>query len=72
MKILLQHTRTLLYLRARDAWTRNQIEAQDFRHSQAATDFAHQHKLRDVQLAVMFPGSEDVVVPLPPRRAAVC
>lgn len=71
MKILLQHTRTLLYLRAIDAWTRSKCEAQDFRHSQAAIDFAHRNQLQDVQLAVKFEDpDDDVVAPLPAANQA--
>ena len=66
MKILLQHTRTLLYVRTADTWTRNEFEARDFQHSQKAIDFAHANNLRDVQIAVKFIDAHyDVVAPLP-------
>jgi len=67
MKILLQHTRTLLYVRSNETWTRSEFEARDFQHSQKAIDFAHGHNLRDVQIAVKFVDAEDdVVAPVPP------
>jgi hypothetical protein len=69
MKILLQHTRTLQYLRTEEAWTRSEAEARNFQHSQKAIDFAHQHNLTEVYIAVKFPGGDaDVVAPLPALR----
>lgn len=65
MKILLQHSRTLHYLRANGSWTRDEKEARDFSHSQTAIDYAFEHKLTHVYVTVKFPGSETVAVPLP-------
>lgn len=66
MKILLQHARTQLYLRRLGDWTENPQEAFDFQHSQRAIDFARDHKLSGVQIAVNFVDCEcDEVVPLP-------
>ncbi len=70
MKILLQHSRTRLYLRGPGDWTANPAEALDFQHSQKAIDFARQHGLSGVQIAVKFTDCEsDEVVPLPPPAA---
>jgi hypothetical protein len=71
MKILLQHTRTLQYLRTNEAWTRSELEARNFQHSQSAIDFAHENNLTDVYVTVKFLGcdSDDVAIPLPARRA---
>ena len=70
MKILLQHTRTLLYIRTAEVWTRNEFEARDFQHSQKAIEFAHTNNLTDVQIAVKFiDGHYDVVAPLPAMQA---
>lgn len=67
MKILLQHARTRLYFRGLGDWTANVYEAFDFQHSQRAIDFAYEHGLAGVQIAVRFMDSEyDEVVPLPP------
>ena len=67
MKILLQDTRTLLYVRTPGSWTRSEFEARDFGHSQKAIDFAYEHHLEDIQIAVKFVDSAfDEVAPLPP------
>ncbi len=58
MKILLQHTRTQLYLRSLGNWTPDPLAAYDFRHSRRATDFAHQHAIGGVQVAIKFLGEE--------------
>ena len=66
MKILLQHSRTLLYFRKLGEWTDDPAEAFDFQHSQKAINLARQHRLSGVQIAVKFTDSEcDEVVPLP-------
>ena len=66
MKILLQHARTQLYLRSLGNWTANPLEGLDFQHSQRAIDFAREHSIGGVQIAVKFTDSEfDEVVPLP-------
>lgn len=66
MRILLQHTKTLHYLRADHTWTRNHSEARDFGHSETAIAFAHDSGLRDVYVTVKFPGDyPEVVVPIP-------
>lgn len=65
MKILLQNTRTQLYLRNAVSWTANEFEALDFQHSQKAVDYAEMHELSDVQIAVKFIDSRyDVTAPL--------
>jgi hypothetical protein len=67
MKILLQHARTQLYLRKLGDWTDNPQEAFDFQHTQRAIDFARNHKLAGVHIAVNFVDCEcDEVFPLPP------
>lgn len=66
MKILLQHVRTQLYLRSLGNWTANPMDGHDFQHSQRAIDFARDHSLNGVQIAVKFIDSEfDEVFPLP-------
>jgi len=65
MKILLQHSRTQLYFRGLGDWTSNFQDAFDFQHSRRAADFAHQHRLSGVQIAVRFLDSQfDEVFPL--------
>ncbi len=65
MKILLQHTRTQLYLRDVGDWTTNPDEARDFQNSQRAIGFAREHSLAGVQIAVKFVDSRfDEVFPL--------
>ncbi len=54
MKILLQHTRTGLYVSAPGEWAVDLHLATDFQHSKKAVDFARQHRLTDVQFAVRF------------------
>jgi hypothetical protein len=72
MKILLQHTQTLKYLRADRTWTRHDSEARTFLHSQRAIDFAFENNLTDVYVAVKFLGGDpDVVAPLPSARPFV-
>lgn len=66
MRILLQHTRTGLFLRSLGNWTANAAEGHDFQHSQRAIDFAVEHKLSSVQIAVKFIESEfDEIFPIP-------
>jgi len=65
MRILLQHARTRLYLRGLGDWTANPQDGFDFQHSQKAVDFAHQHALNGVQIAVKFIDSQfDEIFPL--------
>jgi hypothetical protein len=67
MRILLQHARTGLYFRGLGNWTANPFDALDFQHSQRAIDFARQHQLSGVQIAVRFLDSDyDEIAPLPP------
>ena len=71
MKILLQHSRTQLYLRKLGDWTQYPNEGFDFQHSQKAIDFASQHRLQGVQIAVNFIDSDcDEIVPLPSYATA--
>jgi hypothetical protein len=71
MKILLQHARTQLYVRSLGNWTANPLEAYDFQHSQRAMDFARDHGLTAVQIAVKFVDPQyDEVFPLPPVTIA--
>lgn len=77
MKILLQHARTQLYLRSLGNWTADPIEAYDFRHSRRAIDFAHEHSIGGVQVAIKFLGdefNEEFAIPIaaasPPRMVA--
>ena len=66
MRILLQHVRTRLYLRNLGYWTANPFESLDFEYSQKAIEFAREHNISDVQIAVTFADSQfDEVVPLP-------
>jgi hypothetical protein len=66
MRILLQHARTGLYLCQAGNWTANPFEALDFQHSQVAIDFARDHGIDGVQIAVTFVDHQfDEVVPLP-------
>ena len=71
MRILLQHTRTGLYLKGLGNWTANPYDAFDFQHSQRAIDFARQHRLVGVQIAVRFIDSDyDEIAQLPPMATA--
>jgi len=72
MRILLQHARTQLYQRGLGDWTANPYDAFDFQHSQKAIDFARDHRLSGVQIAVKFIDSEfDEVAALPPLAHAL-
>lgn len=72
MRILLQHVRTQLYLRSLGNWTANPLEGHDFQHSQRAVDFARDHGIGGVQIAVKFlDGQFDEVFPLPSSPDAV-
>ena len=65
MRILLQHVRTQLYLRSLGNWTANPLEGYDFQHSQRAVDFAREHGIGGVQIAVKFlDGQFDEAFPL--------
>jgi hypothetical protein len=71
MRILLQHARTQLYLRSLGNWSANPLDAHDFQHSQRAIDFAREHGIGGVQIAVKFLDSQyDEVFPMPARVAA--
>jgi len=71
MKILLQHARTQLYLRSLGNWTASPFEGYDFQHSQRAIDFAREHGITGVQIAVKFLESQyDEVYPLPVTSGA--
>jgi hypothetical protein len=66
MKILLQHARTQLYLRSLGNWTVNPLEGYDFQHSRRAADFAREHGIGGVQIAVKSTDSHfDEVIPVP-------
>lgn len=66
MKILLQHSRTQLYLRGLGDWTPDPNQAYDFGRSQRAMDFAREHYIVGAQIAVKFLDPEfDEVFPLP-------
>ena len=54
MKVLLQHARTQLYLRCLGIWTADPGEAYDFHHSRRAIDFARDHSITGVQIALKF------------------
>ncbi|HEX4263979.1 MAG TPA: hypothetical protein VH597_06530 [Verrucomicrobiae bacterium] len=72
MKILLQHTQTLLFLRPDGTWTRHATEARNFSHSQTAINYAFERQMADVYITVKFPGdSETVAIPLPAECPAV-
>jgi hypothetical protein len=71
MKILLQHVRTKLYVRSLGNWTLDPAEACDFQHSQRAIEFAREHGLTAVQIAVNFADTQfDEVFPLPAATVA--
>jgi hypothetical protein len=70
MKILLQHRQTLLYVRTMDSWTQDAADAYNFMHSQNAINFAHEHDLTDVYVAVKFLGGDPDVVALLPDNPA--
>ena len=69
MKILLQHNRTLQYLRPNNTWARSASEGRNFHNSQTAIEYAYENNLLNVYIAVKFLAdeSDDVVVPLPER-----
>ena len=63
--------RTQLYLRDPDTWTADPFEALYFQHSLRALDYARDHKLPSVQIAVKFLDSHfDEIVALPPIQSA--
>jgi hypothetical protein len=73
MKILLQHNRTLHYLRPNNTWARSASDARNFQNSQTAINYAYENNLLDVYIAVKFVGNEsdDVVIPLPEQTPSV-
>jgi hypothetical protein len=58
MKILLQHARTQLYLRSLGNWTADPRQAYDFQYSQRAIDFARDHSITGVEIALQFADSQ--------------
>ncbi len=75
MKIVLQHSKTELYLKGPGTWTSNVSEALDFGNSKRAIKYLRQNGLTGVQVLVAFvePASVDTVaLQLPaPRSGAV-
>jgi hypothetical protein len=72
MKILLQHARTQLYLRSLGSWTANPLEAYDFHHSRRAINFAREHSIGGVEIAVNFKDAEvqeTLTIPAPAMQA---
>jgi hypothetical protein len=66
VKILLQQTRTQLFLKGPSSWTANPYEAFDFEQSQRAIEYASNNQLQGLQIVVKFiDGQFDQVVPLP-------
>jgi len=66
VKILLQQTRTQLFLKGLGSWTANPYEAFDFEHSQRAIEYVSNNQLQGLQIVVKFiDGQFDQVVPLP-------
>ena len=59
MKILLQHTRSGLFVRGAGDWTANHQDGMEFEHSRNAIGFARAHSMHEVQIAVKFLDSQD-------------
>ena len=54
MKIVLQHTQTLLYFQSPGTWIADIGSAFDFGHSQKALEFAQENNLAGLQVVVAF------------------
>ena len=64
MDVLLQHTKTALYLKSDLSWTARREEAFVFISSGEAIDFAYEHHLSDVHIVLFFKDlSHSLVVP---------
>ncbi len=64
MDVLLQHTKTALYLKRDLSWTARREEAFVFIGSGEAIDFAYDHHLSDVHIVLFFKDlSHSLVVP---------
>jgi hypothetical protein len=59
VRVLLQHARTQLYLRSLGNWTPDPLEGYDFRHSGRAIEFARQHAVTGVEIAVWSDDREE-------------
>ena len=65
MKVVIQSTRTLKFLRADHSWEQNVTEALCFQTSMRALDFCIRHKLQDIQILLRFhDGTPDVILPV--------
>ena len=65
MKVFLQHTRTLKYIEAPDAWTPRISEALEFEDSGEAIQFCLDHELPEMRVVLHFPEFDyDVHLPV--------
>jgi len=65
MKVVIQSTRTLHFLRDDCSWATCAAEASAFSSSIKALDFCVRHKLTDVQIVLHFENaSPDVILPV--------
>ncbi len=66
MRVLLRDASTGLYFRDSDFWTAQSGEAQTFKHSAEAMNFARQQCLQNVEVVLAFEESKySVALPLP-------
>ncbi len=54
MRVLLRHIKTGLLFREPDQWTADFTQAQNFRHSAEAMDYARDHGLKEVEVLLSF------------------
>lgn len=72
MDVLLQNSKTALYLKRDLAWTARREDAFVFISSAEAIDFAYEHRLNDVQIILFFKDlSYSLVVPFQPEHGQV-
>jgi hypothetical protein len=65
MRILVQQKYSKRYFKDIDQWTRNHLEAMDFRTSTKAIEFCFSNRILDVQLVMKFDEQEyDIILPL--------
>ena len=66
MRVLLRDVRTGLYFQEPENWTAEAGQAQGFRHSAEAMDWARQHGLEQAEVILAFEESAySVALPLP-------
>lgn len=67
MRVLVQNTFNLEYLRPRKGWTRNHLRALDFEKTARAIEYCVRQRIADAQLVLRFGEDRQLDIVLPIR-----